>query len=200
MVNVPKWNHSILWEVCILIYSLIALIFISYSYVDHRWKFLLFIQIHVGYWWRVSLRHLAIFIKLWNHVQAVDALALGSPFPQVLLDACTGDCREASVLTSDSFVNDEKASLKHISLMYLAKAYEKIQGRVKNLSGWRSWPSDVNRSCFSIPSQSWWGDSIHITCFCHFPPLKSENILKIVFSSGNVAEQKWVVKIYVECY
>lgn len=109
-------------------------------------------------------------------------------------------CREASVLTSDSFVNDEKASLKHISLMYLAKAYEKIQGRVKNLSGWRSWPSDVNRSCFSIPSQCWWGDSIHITCFCHFPPLKSENILKIVFSSGNVAEQKWVVKIYVECY
>lgn len=65
----------------------------------------------------------------------MDALALGSPFPQVLLDACTGDCREASVLTSDSFVNDEKASLKHISLMYLAKAYEKIQGRVKNLSG-----------------------------------------------------------------
>lgn len=54
MVNVPKSHHSILWEVCILTYSLIVLIFVSDAYVDHRWKLLLFIQIHVGHWWRVS--------------------------------------------------------------------------------------------------------------------------------------------------
>lgn len=65
--------------------------------------------------------------RLWMH------WPLGSPFPQVLLDALTGNARKASVLTTQSYVNDEKASFRHISLMYPAKSYEKIQGRGKAL-------------------------------------------------------------------
>lgn len=127
MVTIPKWHHSILWEVCILIYSLIALIFISYSYVDHRWRLLLFMQIRVGYWWKVS-RAVAIF-TLWNHVQAVDALAPWKSISTSLVRWLPGNARKASVLTTQSDANDGKASFRHISLMYPAKSCEKIQGR-----------------------------------------------------------------------
>lgn len=131
MVTVPKWHHSILWEVCILIYSLIALIFISYSYVDHRWKLLLFMQIHVGYWWKVS-RAVAIF-TLWNHVQAVDALAPWKSISTSLVRCTYRKCKKSISSNNSVICDDEKASFRHISLMYPAKSYEKIQGRGKAL-------------------------------------------------------------------
>lgn len=171
MVNVPKWHHSILWEVCILTYSLIALIFISYSYVDHRWKLLLFIQIHVGYWWRVS-RAVVIFITVWGHVQTVDALV---PWKSISTRGvgCTYRRLQESVSSNEHWVLCEWQN-------------ETQEGGSSRPMAEVAGSLMLNRflTCFSFPKPNSdlgsadGADRIHMTWFCHPSLLKSENILK----------------------
>lgn len=103
MVNVPKWHHLTLWEICILIYSLIVLIFIRCSYVDHRSNLLLFIQIIVECWWTVVCRIDGILLSLnWEPSWAGFRYwwQLGSKSPQMCRHALWQQHQGASGLTA----------------------------------------------------------------------------------------------------